>query len=390
MQLKLFNSLGGKTEVFRPVKRRTVSMYVCGITPYDVTHLGHAFTYVFFDALSRYLEFLGFSVIYTQNVTNIDDDILKRAKKENKDWGQFGDLCTKSYLNDMKALNVRMPTYYVKATDSIPKMITMISGLIKKGFAYTSAGNVYFDTSKFPQYGKLSGFNAKQMALLLGERGGNPSDPLKRNNLDFILWQGKKEGEPSWDAPFGQGRPGWHIECSAMIKQYLGDRIDIHGGGRDLIFPHHESEIAQSESFTGKRPFSRYFMHTAMVMFMGEKMSKSLGNLVLVSDLLKRYSPNAIRWMLLSHKYRETWEYSADEMNDAKIRVNKIERHIKRLDAENNSCNAIAKKAMADFLLAMNDDMNIPAALRVIELLDNEGNESHTVRYMMSILGFRV
>ncbi|MCL4364992.1 cysteine--tRNA ligase [Candidatus Marsarchaeota archaeon] len=376
--------------MFRPVKRRTVSMYVCGITPYDVTHLGHAFTYVFFDALSRYLEFLGFRVIYIQNITNIDDDILKRAEKEKKDWGQFGDFWTKSYLNDMKTLNVRMPAHYVKATDSIPEMIKMISALIKKGFAYKSDGNVYFNIRKFPQYGKLSGFTAKQMVLLLRERGGNPDDPFKRNNLDFILWQGKRGAEPSWDAPFGQGRPGWHIECSAMINQYLGDRIDIHGGGKDLIFPHHESEIAQSESFTGKHPFSKYFMHTAMVMFMGEKMSKSLGNLVLVSDLLKRYSPNAIRWMLLSHKYRLTWEYTADEMNDAKIRMDKIERHIKRLDAKNNDHNAINKKAMADFSLAMNDDMDIPAALRIIELLDNEGNESHTVRYMMSILGFRV
>ena len=387
MQLTLFNSLGGKMEVFRPIKRRTVSMYVCGITPYDVTHLGHAFTYIFFDVLSRYLEFLGFSVIYTQNVTNIDDDILKRAEKEGKDWKQFGDFWTKSYLNDIKALNVRMPTHYVKATDSIPKMVKMISRLIKNGFAYKSSGNVYFNIRKFPQYGKLSGFTAKQMALLLRERGGNPDDSFKRNNLDFILWQGKREGEPFWDAPFGSGRSGWHIECSAMINQYLGDRIDVHGGGRDLIFPHHESEIAQSESFTGKRPFSRYFIHTAMVMYMGEKMSKSLGNLVLVSDLLKKHTANAIRWMILSHDYGKVWEYDPKELKEADICMNDIKKRMRRYRTTKDNPDP---SAVRDFRKVMNDNLDTHSALCIIKSLPDTAEGACTSRYLLSILGFRV
>ena len=285
-----------------------MKIYVCGVTPYDTTHLGHAFTYVSFDALIRYLKYTGFNVIYTQNVTDIDDDVLRQARTNGKDWKSLGEFWTRRYLSDMKSLNVLRPTHYVKATESIPQIIRMIGRLVKKGFAYESGGNVYFDVKRFPRYGRLSHFTKSQMRLLLKERGGDPDDPNKRNPLDFIVWQKWKSGEPFWNTPWGRGRPGWHIECSAMINRYLGDQIDVHGGGRDLVFPHHESEIAQSESFTGKPPLSRYFAHTAMVMCRGEKMSKSLGNLVLVSDLLKKYSPNAIRWMLLSHHYRQVWE----------------------------------------------------------------------------------
>ena len=288
----------------------------------------------------------------------------------------------------MKSLNVLRPTHYVKATESIPQIIKMIDRLVKKGFAYEGGGNVYFDVKRFPRYGKLSHFTKSQMKLLLKERGGDPDDPNKRNPLDFILWQKWKSGEPFWKTPWGKGRPGWHIECSAMINRYLGDQIDIHGGGRDLIFPHHESEIAQSESFTGKSPLSRYFAHTAMVMCRGEKMSKSLGNLILVSDLLKKYSPNAIRWMLLSHQYRQVWGYAPTELDKAALRVKEMENYLRRTSGSTNR--ALNKAALEGFSSAMDDDLNTPEALRVLMNMRESGRDQETARRIMRILGFFV
>src|SRR5258708_1303704 len=315
--MKFFNTLSQKKEQFKPLNKHQVLMYVCGITPYDTTHLGHAFTYVFFDVVRRYLEYKGFEVNYTQNVTDIDDDILRKAKEEGKDWQELGRVWTKRYLADMKKLNVLQPTNFVKATDSIPQMIEIIQTLLDKGFAYKSGGNIYFEVPKFPKYGQLSKLSRAQMIKLSKERGADPNDPNKKDPLDFILWQSSKPGEPSWFALFGKGKPGWHIECSAMIYQYLGAQIDIHGGGADLIYPHHESEIAQSESYTGKSPFVQTWMHIAMLKYQGEKMSKSLGNLVLVKDLLQKYSPNALRWLLLSHHYRQEWEFKLKELDRA-------------------------------------------------------------------------
>ena len=388
MNLRIFNSGSQKREKFKPLKPGTVKIYVCGVTPYDTTHMGHAFTYVSFDVLIRYLKFKGFKVIYTQNVTDIDDDVLGQARAHGKNWKSLGGFWTKRYLSDMKSLNVLRPTHYVKATGSIPQIIGMIGRLAKKGFAYESGGNVYFDVKRFPMYGRLSHFTKSQMKLLLKERGGDPDDPNKRNPLDFILWQKWKSGEPFWSTPWGNGRPGWHIECSAMINRYLGDQIDIHGGGRDLIFPHHESEIAQSESFTGKSPLSRYFVHTAMVMFRGEKMSKSLGNLVLVSDLLKRYSPNAIRWMLLSHGYRQVWEYVPDELDGAASRVKEIESYLR--GQGRSAGKDLNRTALEEFSSAMEDDLNSPEALRVIGRLCESGGDQETARLAMKTLGFFV
>ncbi len=385
--LRLFNSASGRKEAFKPLKGNTVRLYVCGITPYDVTHIGHAFTYIVFDVLARYLELKGFNVIYVQNVTNIDDDILREARSEGKDWKALGEFWTKAYLNDMKRLNVRKPTHYVRATESMLRITKIISRLFEKGFAYESGGNIYFDVRRFPRYGNLSHFTKRQMVMLLKERGGNPDDQNKRNRLDFLLWQDKKDGEPFWNAPFGTGRPGWHIECSAMINQYLGDRIDIHGGGRDLIFPHHESEIAQSESYTGRRPFSKYFMHTAMVMLMGEKMAKSLGNLVLVSDLLKKHSPNAIRWMLLSHHYRQVWEYDSGELGKAEASISRLSAYMRK---GLHSSGKINGSIVKEFLKALDDDLNIPETLCIIESLLLAKGEAKTMRYLMSALGFRL
>ena len=383
MALVLYNSGSKKKEVFVPLKSGHVSLYVCGVTPYDTTHLGHAFTYVTFDVLIRYLKSTGLKVDYVQNVTDIDDDILRKAKEQNMGWKELGEFWTKRYLNDMKSINVLPPTHYVKATDSIPHIIRIVSKLQKESFAYKGGSNVYFNTKKFPGYGALSHFNEAQMLMLLSERGGNINDPKKKNKLDFIVWQGWKEGEPYWDSPWGRGRPGWHIECSAMINEFLGDQIDLHGGGRDLIFPHHESEIAQSESFTGKHPFSRFFLHTAMVMYMGEKMSKSLGNLVLVSQLLKSNSPNAIRWMLLSNHYRKVWEYEQSDIEAAEESIASINSYLAKPGAK-----SLNKTTLKNFAAAMEDDLDTPAALEIIKKLVKSKKDQETARAILDTLGF--
>ena len=362
-------------------------MYVCGVTPYDTTHLGHAFTYTSFDTLRRYLMHKGFDVRYTQNVTDIDDDILRKAREEGRDWRELGDFWTKRFLDDMKSINVMKPTHYVKATSSIPHVVRMVRKLVSRGVAYRSGGNVYFDVGKFPRYGRLSHFSEHQMEMLLRERGGSPDDPNKRNPLDFILWQGWREGEPYWNTHWGRGRPGWHIECSAMSNQYLGSRIDIHGGGRDLIFPHHESEIAQSESYTGERPFSRFFMHTAMVMYMGEKMSKSLGNLVLVSHLMKTHTPNAIRWLMLSHHYRQVWEYDEEEFEDAEHFSGMISGLGAPIASKNDDADDVF---VSEFDSVMDDDLNTPGALRMLGTLLDGGRDDAAARRIAGILGFVV
>ncbi len=368
--LSIYNSLSKKIELFTHSKERTVRLYVCGITPYATTHLGHAATYVFFDVLVRYLRYKNLKVNYVQNVTDIDDDILRESKKAGQDWKSFGQNWTNRYLSDMKALNVLPPTHFIKATDSITTMIRIIRVLLGRGVAYEKSGNVYFEVDKFPAFGKLSRLTKIQMMPILDERGGNTKDPLKKNPLDFILWQKSKEDEPWWNSPWSKGRPGWHIECSAMIKQYLGTQIDIHGGGGDLIFPHHESEIGQSEAYTGKKPFSRFFLHTAMVRYGGEKMSKSLGNLVMVSELFKKYSPNAIRFLILSHHYRNPWEFDYDELNKAEKTIGLIIKKVKQSGAD------------LYFDRVMDDDINTPKILYYI------GEQRQSVKSILQALGF--
>lgn len=383
----LYNSLTQKKEIFRPLSNKSVFMYVCGITPYDATHLGHAFTYVFFDVLNRYLKFKGYSVIYTQNVTDIDDDILKRAKKEGRNWKELGDYWTRRFNSDLKSLNVKKPTHYVKATESISMMIKIIGNLIKKGFAYQKDGNVYFDIKKFKDYGKLSHFNKNQMILISKERGGNPNDPLRKSPLDFLLWQKSrpKDDEPFWESPWSLGRPGWHIECSAMVKKYLGDQIDIHGGGKDLIFPHHESEIAQSESFTNKKTFAKYWVHTSMLIYQGEKMSKSLGNLVMVSDLLKKHSPNAIRWILLSRHYRTPWEFNENELKEAQKTTDLIEKLLRRHSERSEGSFTSNTNIFEKFL---DDDMNTHLVLAVLKQSAQNNNFLSSHKKFLEILGF--
>ena len=375
----LYDSKSQTNKEFALPPRQPIKMYVCGVTPYDTTHLGHAFTYVFFDVLLRYLQAQKYNVEYLQNVTDIDDDILRKAKEQNTDWKSLGQSWTDKYLTDMKNLNILAPHWYVKATDSMNKIIEMVNRLLTSGYAYAAGSNIYFDVSKFPSYGQLSHYSEKQMILLSKERGADPSDKNKKNPLDFILWQGAKPDEPIWIGPNNiKGRPGWHIECSAMIDQYLGAQITIHGGGKDLIFPHHESERTQSEAYTGKKPFVDFWVHTAMVMYQGEKMSKSLGNLVLVSDLLNTYDANTIRFVLLSHQYRMPWEFNKSELDKAAEKVSQI----KTVITQNSH---VRTPNLHKFNQYLGDDMNTTQALEVMLA----STDKDDLLKMSQIMGFK-
>lgn len=353
--MRLFNSLSRKLEEFSPLNKHKVTIYVCGITPYDTTHLGHAFTYIFFDALVRYLKFKGFEVIYTQNVTDINDrdkDILERARQQKISWRKLADFWTKKFLEDMSTLNWLSPTYYLKASQNLDFMIILIQKLVKNKIAYQAGGSVFLDITKVKDFGKLSKFSKAKMLSLAKDFEEDLKNPDKKHPLDITLWRGMG---PFFKSPFGLGRPGWHIECSAMAIQTLDDTIDIHGGGTDLIFPHHEAEIAQSEGATGKTPFAKYWIHTSQVFYQGVKMSKSKGNLVLISDLLKKYSPNAIRFLLLSNHYRKSWEYKEENLKKAQESINFIEKNLNNNDIS------------PDFIASLENNLNTLKALKILE-----------------------
>jgi L-cysteine:1D-myo-inositol 2-amino-2-deoxy-alpha-D-glucopyranoside ligase len=299
---------------------RRVTLYVCGITPYDAAHIGHAFTYVAFDTLVRFLRWRGHEVAYCQNVTDVDDDMLRRAARDGEDFRELGRRETAAYLRDMDALNVARPTFLPRATEEIPSMLELATRLVEGGNAYVVDGTVFFDVTSYPGFGELSGLDADQQRPLLAERGGDPDDPRKRHPLDFIVWQRSQPGEPWWESPWGRGRPGWHLECSAMSHRYLGTPVDLHGGGADLLYPHHESERAQSEA-AGRVPFVRRWLYTGMVRHQGEKMSKSLGNLVFPRDLFRDHEPAAVRLALLAHHWHSAWEWDAGELKEAGERL---------------------------------------------------------------------
>ena len=299
---------------------RRVSLYVCGITPYDAAHIGHAFTYVAFDTLVRFLRWRGHAVAYCQNVTDVDDDMLRRAARDGEDFRELGRRETAAYLRDMDALNVARPTFLPRATEEVPSMLALATRLVEGGNAYVVDGTVFFDVATYPGFGELSGLDPDRQRALLAERGGDPDDPRKRHPLDFVVWQRSQPGEPWWGSPWGRGRPGWHLECSAMSHRYLGTPVDLHGGGADLLYPHHESERAQSEA-AGQVPFVRRWLHTGMVRYEGEKMSKSLGNLVFPRDLFRDHEPAAVRLALLAHHWRSAWEWDAGELKEAGERL---------------------------------------------------------------------
>ena len=379
--MQLFNTQSGQIERFTP-RDETVSLYVCGVTPYDTTHIGHAFTFLTFDILVRFMRYKGWEVTYVQNVTDIDDDILRKAKEVGLTWKELGDRETARYLKDMDDLNWVAPDHYVRATEHVPEMLEIIQSLIDKGHAYESGGNVYFSVASDPEFGKLSHIPRDEMLPIANERGNTPDDPLKRDPLDFVLWQKSADDEPSWDSPFGAGRPGWHVECSAMASRYLGPSIDIHGGGADLIFPHHECEVAQSENAFGVEPFARFWVHAGMVGYNGEKMSKSLGNLVLISDALKNYSADALRLYLFSNHYRSTWVFEEVDLDSwARVAEDLIE-------AVEFPAYGIEDELDVGFLRdrffnALDDDLNTPiaiAALREIATAILESPEEDDIR----------
>ena len=360
-----------ETNAVQPLEPGThpVRLYVCGITPYDTTHLGHAFTYVTFDVLVRTLRARGQSVRYVQNVTDIDDDIIRRARELGTTWEHLAAKETALFEADMAALNVHAPDVFPWASRTIPKIIELISKLVAQGHAYQSGGNVYFRVGSVADYGRLSRLSRAEMVTLSAERGADPNDPRKQDPVDFVLWQESAAPEPSWPSPWGDGRPGWHIECSAMVLEHLGPQLDVHGGGADLIYPHHESEIAQSESATGVRPFARIWVHVGMLRYRGQKMSKSLRNLVLVRDLLQRYDADSIRVLLLRHHYREPWEYTEDQLADAAGWTRRLQ------EAAHHSSPA-GDRASATVRAALDDDLDTPRALELLEESLTNGDDS--------------
>lgn len=381
--MKVFNTLSGQKEEFIP-ESDIVKMYVCGITPYDEAHLGHAMSYIIFDVIRRYLLFRGYKLKYIQNVTDIDDKIINRANKVGVATSELAEKFTKSFFEDMQALNVLPADFYPRATGEIPKIIEIVKGLIDKGYAYPAQGSVYFRVRNVPDYGKLSRRTLESM--MSGARVESGEE--KEHPMDFVLWKASKPGEPAWESPWGPGRPGWHIECSAMSMKYLGETLDIHGGGQDLIFPHHENEMAQSESYTGKKPFVKYWLHNGLVQIGEEKMSKSLGNLVTIKEALSRYSADAIRLFVLSSHYRSPLTYSEEALDGAERGADRLRQTANNVSTGKKTDKKIEAESYRNrFIEAMDDDFNAPQALAVvfdlvreINKYDSEGRDASEAR----------
>ena len=369
--MKVFNTLTGQKEEFEP-GNDVVTMYICGITAYDESHIGHAMSYMVFDVVRRYLEFSGYRVKHVQNFTDIEDKIIERANQLQVSPSELADKYIAGYFADMDALNIQRAHVCPRATEEVATIIEMIRGLLAKGYAYESQGSVYFRVRSFPGYGKLSRRNLADMvsqACSYEERKEYP--------LDFALWKAYKPGEPFWDSPWGRGRPGWHIECSAMALKHLGERLDIHGGGQDLVFPHHENEIAQSEAFTGRAPFARYWLHNGLLQLDKAKMSKSTGNLVSVRDALSRFSSDAIRLFVLSSHYRSPLTYSEQALEATERGAEGLRRALAHRTDDGRRQAALSAAPFQQRLVeAMDDDFNTPRAIAALFELAREINRS--------------
>ncbi len=369
--LKLYNTLSQQKEVFKSFQpdSRLARIYVCGVTPYDTSHMGHALVAVVFDVLHRYLEYRGYEVLHTQNLTDIDDDILKRARRDGVPYDELGQRWDRLYRTGLAAINCLPFDKYVPASSVIDQIQAMVADLLEKEAAYHGRdGNIYFKAASFPGYGRLAHLDTGQMLEKARAAAEDslvdwPGNPAKGSDLDFIIWQASQPGEPCWASPWGDGRPGWHIECSAIGMQHLGPQFEIHGGGADLIFPHHSSEIAQSESYTGQAPSVGYWMHIAMLYLDGDKMSKSLGNLVMIKDALQHYSADAIRLYLLgAAHYRTPLHYTEAHVQQAEQQANLLRQAFKAKPAGQISPQAWH----ARFEAAMDDDLNTPGAIEVL------------------------
>ena len=374
MTLQIYNTMAKAKQEFRPIDDEKVKMYVCGVTVYDDVHMGHARFMVVFDMVSRYLRYRGYDVTLVINFTDVDDKIIKKANEEGVDALVVSRRCIDSYFRDSDALRVKRANMYPKASETIPEIIGMVEDIIKAGFGYvTPDGSVYFDVSRTNEYGKLSGNKLEEM--MSGAR--IEVDEIKRNPMDFCLWKAAKPGEISWDSPWGKGRPGWHIECSAMVRKLLGETIDIHGGGNDLIFPHHENEILQSESVT-KKPLANYWMHNGMLQVADAKMSKSLKNFFSVKDILSQYQPEVVRFYLLNTHYRGPLVYGEAALDEAAASLKRIHNTYDSLRSHtprgNGNAEELVRKTKEGFIAEMDDDFNSRGALSYLFDLAREAN----------------
>ena len=382
-KVQIYNSATRKKEEFIPLHEGKVGIYACGPTVYDYFHIGNARPFITFDVLRRYFEHRGYEVTFVQNFTDIDDKMIKRANKENITVKELGDRFIKEYYQDAKALGIRPATVHPRATEHIGEIIHLVKTLEDKGYAYEVNGDVYFDTKKDMGYGKLSGQNLDDL-----EAGARIDvDEVKKNPADFALWKAQKPGEPAWPSPWGMGRPGWHIECSAMSMKYLGETFDIHCGGKDLLFPHHENEVAQSECATGK-PFARYWMHNGFINIDNEKMSKSLGNFFTVREILKEYDPEDVRMFMLSAHYRSPVNFSRDMVAQAHASLQRLytarenllflkkNAPDKELTDDEKALLARVKEYAARFDAAMDDDLNTADAIGAIFEIVKDANVS--------------
>lgn len=385
MSLKVYNTLTKQKEEFVPLTPGKVKMYVCGVTPYNHPHIGNARPFITWDVIRRYLEYTGYEVYHVQNFTDIDDKIINTANKEQVTWDVIANRYIASYFEVMDKLHIRRAHVYPKVSEHISEIVAMVKTLVEKDFAYVVDGDVYYNVEAFTGYGKLSGRNIEDM-----QAGARVDvDDRKKHPMDFALWKSAKPGEPSWESPWGHGRPGWHIECSVMSNKYLGACFDFHGGGSDLIFPHHENEIAQSEAFTGQEPFVRYWLHNGFITVNEEKMSKSLGNFFLVIDILEHFRPEILRFFVLSTHYRSPLDFSDERLQEAGRSLERLKtaaanlRQLKTLPAviggeEALALSHAAQQAITDFKAAMDDDFNTALAIGVMFGLAKEINIYHS------------
>ncbi len=396
--MRLYNTLTRRVEDVE-FPSGVVRMYVCGVTPYETSHLGHARVGVVYDTLVRYLRSQGLEVRYVQNVTDIDEPLFERARRDGVSWQELGEQQTQHYLESMARINVEKPAYYVRATSVIPQMQQAIARLLELGHAYVRNGAVYYHAASKPDFGELAHADYATLLAMANDMGNDPDDPNKRDPLDFVLWQPSAPDEPAWDSPWGPGRPGWHIECSTMAIEYLGPQIDIHGGGADLIFPHHACEIAQAEPVTGVKPFARCWMHTGLVSLGGTKMSKSLGNMVFVDDLLRTYSPAAVRLAILGYHYRAPFEYSEAVVRRAEEQAALLRESLTLRPGDRRQFDPATHAATFEQALA--DDFNTPAAIEAMLDLAQAIRDraaarcevtaaQHEARRMSAILGLQI
>src|SRR3989344_1581299 len=386
MPLKIYSTLSRKKEIFKSINKGEVDFFVCGPTVYDYAHLGHAKTYTQFDIIVKYLRHKGYKVFYLQNITDIDDKIIKKANEEKTDWKEIVKKYREAYFQDMKNIGVDSINKYANATDYMLEIISQVKRLIEKGIAYKISDGYYFDLTKFKEYGKLAKRKITEKDDAVSRIDENPE---KRNSGDFCLWKFKKENEPFWKSELGEGRPGWHIEDTAITEKYFGSQYDIHGGGLDLIFPHHEAEIAQMESISGKKPLVRFWMHTGFLKINKTKMSKSLGNFSTIKDILKKYSLETIRYVFLSTHYRKPLDFSDKILENAKLSCERLKNICREIEDDKEINEAYLK----EFEKAMDDDFNFSKALQVLwKLVRDEKAEAkyQTIKKIDEVFGLKL